>query len=1800
MKSHASMNRVYRLVWNAALNIWVAVAENAKGQGKGGSARTGVAVSGLASGRFSLNPACRAAAVLFGAVLQFAAPAAQAADAANAAVTAGAGSVSTLGATTTINQASARLAIDWTSLSTKANESLRFVQPNAQAIALNRIIGSSPSEFLGSLSANGQVFILNPNGVLFGAGAQVNVGGLVAATLNMSNADFMAGRNVFTNDAGGKASVINRGTLTAAPGGYLALLAPEVRNEGVMSATLGTALLAAGNKVTLTLNNGSLLGYSIDQGAIDALAENSQLIEAGGGRVILSARAADALGAAVVNNTGVIEARSMTRGGGQILLDGDFVSQTGTLDASGVSGGRIAINARGILDAGVANASGGTGDGGRISYNATQAIVQTAAAVLTVDAGAAGGTIDLQGGNNFFSSGSLSARGDTGGSITALASNVTLAAATLDASGATRGGAIRVGGDFHGASAGAANAQTTYVNGATTLKADGGLGTVVVWSDQKTDFYGSIRANNAAAEVSSKGTLTYGGQASLGAAGSLLLDPANIIITDSAGPAAFALIDPNSAANNYFAGTTALLGTGVYINKNNNNSESLASLPVSKDQASTFKENGKIVVTSSGDSLGGANAGAVYVFDTTTGALVSSLNGTHANDGVGNNGIITLTNGNFLVSSRYWDSRKGAVTFGSGTTGVSGAVSAANSLVGSTAGDYVGNNGVVQLANGNYLVSTVRWGDQKGAVTFGSGTTGVRGVVSADNSLVGSTSRDYVGGNGITELANGNYVVASGNWDNLKGAVTFGSGMTGVSGVVSAANSLVGSTSGDYVGNDGVAALANGNYVVASSGWDTQKGAVTFGSGTTGVSGVVSAANSLVGSTSGTPYNYYGSTSYYGGDQVGSNGIVKLANGNYVVNSYTWNLNQGAVTFGSGTSGVSGVVSAGNSLVGTTQGQLNQSFDPSTIYSYYYIIGGDQLGNYGITALTNGNYVVRSGDWNSQKGAVTFGNGTTGVRGAVSAANSLVGSASGDYVGNDDLVVLANSNYLVRSSNWSNQRGAVTFGSAATGVSGMVSADNSLVGSNADDLVGNNGITQLANGNYLVNSANWDSGKGAVTFGSGTTGVKGAVSAGNSLVGAASGDSVGNNGITELANGNYVVASGNWDSQKGAVTFGSGMSGVSGVVSAANSLVGSAQGDYVGDDQIVALTNGNYVVRSGNWGGQKGAVTFGNGATGVSGVVSDANSLVGSTQNDAVGSNGITALANGNYVVSSSSWDNHKGAVTFGNGTTGVSGVVSAANSLVGSSSGASFSYYGSTYSYGADEVGSYGIVELANGNYVVRSSGWSLNRGAVTFGSGTSGVKGEVSSANSLVGSTQGEVNPAFDSSTTTTYYSIRGGDQIGGSGVSTLSNGNYVVRSAQWGGQKGAVTFGNGTTGVSGVVSAANSLVGSTSGTAFNYRGNTYYYGADQLGGNDIVELAGGNYVVSSANWNLNQGAVTFGSGTTGVKGEISSSNSLVGTTKGELNTPINPSSTRTYYSIVGGDQVGGDGVIALANGNYVVGSSSFASGAGQVLIGTPGDVSYLTGSASGSTMSFNPSALSATLAGGTAVTLQASNDVTVNANITVLGSGGGAFTLQAGRSINLNSIITTANGNFTAVAGDPGAVAADRMPGVATVTLGAGAAIHAGTGQVTLAAVNGNFVNNSGSATPVTASRYFVYSSQPALDTRGGLTAGHVGNAQGYTGTTPAYASSGNWFFYSGTPADVPVVPAATGPVPLALAAAYASALDDMARTDNEPQDRHHPGKPKGDRNPAGTAPVTPLVSIVNCGVSTPGDVKPADCN
>ncbi len=705
-------------------------------------------------------------------------------------------------------------------------------------------------------------------------------------------------------------------------------------------------------------------------------------------------------------------------------------------------------------------------------------------------------------------------------------------------------------------------------------------------------------------------------------------------------------------------------------------------------------------------------------------------------------------------------------------------------------------------------------------------------VASLQINIVGPSGSVHFGQQ-VVALPNGNIIVIDPYYDapgpvNNVGAVYLYNGETRA-----LISRLTGSTADDQVGYGGVSVLSNGNFVVQSPSWDngaaTDAGAATWGSSTTGITGVVTIANSLVGGAA--------------NDHIGSSAVVTISNGNYILLSRDWDngpvSDAGAVTWGNGAAGTTGVVTLTNSLVGSTT---------------------DDMFTARIVELSNGNYVVVSHFWDNgaaaDAGAVTWGNGLTGITGAISITNSLIGTAGNDRVG-EEVVALTNGNYVILSPYWNkgvvSNVGAATWGDGVTGITGTISMTNSLVGQTTDDQIGLYGATALRNGNYVVSSPIWNNGSvaiaGAATWGNGATGITGVVTITNSLVGSTAFSQVGLQ-VYELSNGNYVVRSPLWATGSatnvGAATWGNGTTGITGVVSLTNSLVGSAAGNQVGGD-IVALSNGHYVVASSGWDDGPvtniGAVTWGNGTTGITGVVSVTNSLVGGMAGDRIGGYGVYALENGNYVVHSPEWDNglnaDVGAVTWGNGATGSTGVVSVSNSLVGSTAG---------------DLINGRVKALSNGNYVVGNPMWdngsAFDAGAVTWGNGTMTMTGVISTVNSLVGNTTD--------------------DQVGFD-VRALSNGNYVASSWAWDNgtlaDVGAVTWGSGTTGITGVVSITNSLVGNKTD--------------DYVGW--IAALSNGDYVVQSPDWDngstVDAGAVTLGNGHGGTVGLITADNSVLG---------------------------------------------------------------------------------------------------------------------------------------------------------------------------------------------------------------------------------------------------------------------------------------------------------------------------------
>ncbi len=324
------MNHIYRLCWNRSLSQWVPASELAHStRASGGSRKRGVAgqrvmALSLLAMSLSMPGLARAGTAPTGGQ-----------------IVSGAAQIQQVGNVTTIRQDSSTLMLNWQSFNIGSDQTVNFLQPGSNAIAVNRIFSSTPSEIYGHLNANGQVWLINPNGVLFGQSAQVNVGGLVASTLDVDDSTLDSSNRSFSGS--GKGSVVNRGTITAANGGYVALLGNQVSNQGTITAQLGTVALAGGSAVTLTFTGSQLVHLQVDQSTLNNLAENRQLIVADGGRVIMTAGAKDALLASVVNNTGVVQAQTVQNQNGTItLLGGTTAGQVnvgGTLDASAPNGG---------------------------------------------------------------------------------------------------------------------------------------------------------------------------------------------------------------------------------------------------------------------------------------------------------------------------------------------------------------------------------------------------------------------------------------------------------------------------------------------------------------------------------------------------------------------------------------------------------------------------------------------------------------------------------------------------------------------------------------------------------------------------------------------------------------------------------------------------------------------------------------------------------------------------------------------------------------------------------------------------------------------------------------------------------------------------------------------------------------------------------------------------------------------------------------------------------------------------------------------------------------------------------------------------------------------------------------------------------------------------------------------------------------------------------------------------------------------------------------------------------------------
>lgn len=1176
----------------------------------------------------------------------------------------------------TINQTANNAVLNWSNFNIGKGEIVTFNQPSAKAIAFNLIkdTNASASQILGTLNANGHVFLQNPNGIVFGAGCQVSVGGLIATTLNTINPT--ATTYSLSKDSTSNGKIVNNGTITAT-NGQVVLIAPQVENYGTITASNGVVIDTGANTPT----------------TYDVFGDKAVTLKV------------SATGD-VINTSGINTAATVIDQDGLVILEG-AISTSIPSSSTTVSGKNILVGKATLSTP-------------NLSLQATDNMIVTSQADLKMN--------DLN--------------ASAGGNI--------LWSAIVDKNSPVNVNIVGNGVYLQGASD-----KSFFPNGST--------GSV------HANVYGLYNPNSTDMDpfYNFSGTRNFGSRSNLfSSIGFIQGNP------DIAGTQFYSCLDPMSAQ----------LGGMAFIFDQNNN-----------------------------------------------GGIKQVIIGAKSNTQLGSDGATSIGSNGILLKSSHYDSDRGAITLVDSQKGrgiVS--VSADNSFIGTNAGDKLGGNNdyVTQtLSNGNLAMTNWQWNDFKGIATFintNDITQNKFGVLSKDNSLVGSNTYDRVGYGGAIGVGTldsksqryNNYVVVSPYYQQNLGAVSWGSGSGDnvLTGLITKDNSLIGSTLGDQIGSNGVYVLKSGDYLVLSplyanitAGLFKQAGAITYGYGDSGVQSGLNkgsvdyTVNSLIGS--------------YANDSVGKDqtvglqdyarayqdivgiqsnmdinkgiknnttlkgGIQEFSNGDFAIIDTNWNSGKGAIFFANGSRNspipLQGQMDGSNSFTGffkkndTVQNYFSQALGDFTDSGQIDI--GDQMGSGGIVEL-NGKYIIFSPSYFNNRGMVTitdansvgpyqtadFFHWKSNWATASNAfsyigmmPNSSIGSGGVVDLGNNKLALLSPSYTYVDAVEVTMQKADQSWTSsfkvgdiAANLLMCFIGGADSAkaISSLAGNII--NGVQLLAGGSSSTDTKKIVTEEikkaGAVTVidttllnSTNTNKFLPYVSSQNSLIGASATESVGSQ-VKKLSNGNLLVADPLWgrtssgdaqgNAKRGALAFINRDNPAVGLVSETNSFVGNRHPEYnnsyfsiPGEDdqnvisdisQVYEVGNSNYllanpafalyIMRVGSnsinkWRGfttkpAMGIVSWGDGNKGLTGQVGDdfnfwttegwvndvANYSIGTSNyvtgyiDTGVGATvqctdlaaGLNVVVNndGSFVVSNPNYNNNEGVRIWGDGNHLLSG----------------------------------------------------------------------------------------------------------------------------------------------------------------------------------------------------------------------------------------------------------------------------------------------------------------------------------------------------------------------------------------------------------------------------------------------------------------------------------------------------------------------------------------------------------------
>lgn len=1028
-----------------------------------------------------------------------------------------------------------RAIINWADFSIQVGETTKFFQPNSMSATLNRVTSSNPSSLLGSLQANGQLYLINPNGILVGPGANINTANFVGSTLDIQNSEFMLGQDLhfMGNSLSG---IENQGTINAI-GGNVFLMAHHIQNSGNINAANGTVGLGAGTEFLLKQSGNDLTMVQMATPTASGTPNGTGILNQG---VIQAAQAELKANGNIyqfaINNTGIIRANGSVQKDGRVYL----TSAGGTIKNSGLLA-----------------AKNFNGSGGKVFVQATHSDLSPSTVYHS-------GNIDV----------SSVGTGLTAGEVRVLGDQVALIdQSKIDARGDAGGGTVLIGGDYQGKNAAIQNAQKTYVSKDSLILADalldGDGGKVIVWADGLTRYYGSIfarggslRGNGGFAETSGKQTLDFNGHADLSAAygkfGKILLDPSDIDIVSSAGGQTFDAFVGTAdglimfADSGTTAGTlsdTALLGisasTDVDIEAQHNLTiDTGLSFSQSSGRTVVFRAGNNLLVNNtvstlgaalvfSADDNGGSTAsgtGEIYIDanigGANTGAITFDL---HGNSATGN---IYIGSGSSLIQSLSTIHFNGNVSFSS----------ASPTLVIQTSSSAVDFTGTVN-------------GPRDLSFNIGTGTLTFNGAVGNLTAIGDGIGLAFgkSGGGGLTWFKGG-LTTSSGisitGPSQFDAAVTLGNGDTGTS--IGSSTTLSGI---NFSGFDGITFSGPVNLTAFGSTINGNGGNVTFSS-------TINGAQTLTVNTTGT--------TTFNGIIGGTTPLAQLitdASGTTAINTTAINtsglqtfndaLTLGADVFLTSSSGgnisvLSGLTGNNHSLTLQTTGvnllknnltgitTLTSNAGGNTTVFGDITTSGDQIFNDALTLSTDviltssssGNIFLNAGVQNGNSHNLTINTaGTTKIMGANSGTSlsSLTTDASGttqlsgtfnslfNFIANDPVTLIANT--TVHSTS-----GGITFGSTVDGGFNLI-ANASGGATTFGGAVGNStaltSLTTDSGGGTTINGGSINTTTAlaiadALTLGGNTTLSSGGITLTGGATGAGNSLTLNSSGVTSL------------------------------------------------------------------------------------------------------------------------------------------------------------------------------------------------------------------------------------------------------------------------------------------------------------------------------------------------------------------------------------------------------------------------------------------------------------------------------------------------------------------------------------------------------------------------------------------------------------------------------------------------------------------------------------------------------------